>query len=148
MSVVGVGVDLVDLDAFAKSLAEPGTRMSALFSAAELRQARERAAARGANSTSDLARHLGARWAGKEAFIKAWSAGLYGSPPVIPAEQVRWSEIEIIADAWGRPGLRLRGAIAAAVTESLGSGMVWHVSLSHEGSLATAYVVAERSTAE
>lgn len=148
MSVLGVGVDTVDLDAFATSLAEPGTRFAAVFSAAERRQARERARARGADtSTAALARHLGARWAAKEAVIKAWSAALYGRPPVIAPDAVDWAEIEVVADAWGRPGLRLRGRIATAVAESLGP-VRWHLSLSHDGPAATAFVVCEEAPPE
>lgn len=144
MSVLGVGVDTVDLDAFATSLAEPGTRFAAVFSAAEQRQARERALARGADtSTAALARHLGARWAAKEAMIKAWSAALYGRPPVISPERLDWAQIEVVADAWGRPGLRLHGEVAAAVADSLGS-VRWHLSLTHDGPAATAFVVCDR----
>ncbi|NLD85251.1 MAG: holo-ACP synthase, partial [Actinomycetales bacterium] len=47
-SVRGVGVDIVDLGAFAASLAEPGTRLTDAFSATERRQCRDRAEARGA----------------------------------------------------------------------------------------------------
>lgn len=46
--VRGVGVDIVDLGAFAASLAEPGTRLTNAFSPTERRQCRERAEARGA----------------------------------------------------------------------------------------------------
>ncbi|MFN3339235.1 MAG: 4'-phosphopantetheinyl transferase superfamily protein, partial [Dietzia sp.] len=110
--VRGVGVDIVDLGAFAASLAEPGTRFTGAFSGTEKRQCRERAEARGAgpgadgSSSSDqsthLARHLAARWAVKEAVVKAWSAALYGSPPPIAPDLLRWSEIETVCDAWGR----------------------------------------------
>ena len=44
--VRGVGVDTVDLGAFAASLAEPGTRFTEMFSPTERRQCRERAEAR------------------------------------------------------------------------------------------------------
>ncbi|MDX2356567.1 holo-ACP synthase [Dietzia sp. PP-33] len=52
VGVRGVGVDIVDLGAFAASLAEPGTRFTSVFSATERRQCRERAEARGAGSGS------------------------------------------------------------------------------------------------
>ena len=87
VGVKGVGVDVVDLGAFAASLAEPGTRFTDAFSATERRQCRDRAEARGANGgpagQDPLARHLAGRWAVKEAVVKAWSAALYGSPPPI-----------------------------------------------------------------
>src|SRR5690625_1216827 len=139
-AVRGVGVDIVDLGAFAASLAEPGTRLTRAFSAAERRQSRERAEARGAvageraSSSSGsagsaaagprladpLARHLAARWAAKEAVIKAWSGALYGVPPPISPDLLVWSEIETMCDAWGRPAVRLSGEVARQVEATVG----------------------------
>lgn len=147
--VRGVGVDTVDVGAFAASLAEPGTRFAGAFSATERRQCRERAAARGASGggagggDADLARHLAGRWAVKEAVVKAWSAALYGTPPPIPPDLLRWSEIETVCDAWGRPSVRLGGEVARQVAATVGEGARWHVSLSHDGEAAVAFVVLE-----
>lgn len=52
--VRGVGVDIVDLGAFAASLAEPGTRLTNAFSPTERRQCRERAEARGAAPAGEV----------------------------------------------------------------------------------------------
>ncbi len=143
-TVRGVGVDTVDLGAFAASLAEPGTRFDGAFSATERRQCRDRALARGAGtSDDDLSRHLGARWAVKEAVVKAWSAALYGRPPTIAPDLLRWSEIETVCDAWGRPSIRLGGEVARAVGETVGESARWHVSLSHDGGSAVAFVLVE-----
>ena len=138
VGVKGVGVDIVDLGAFAASIAEPGTRFANVFSATERRQARDAAERRGARG--DDAQHLGARWAAKEAFIKAWSEALYGQPPPIAPEDVRWPEISVVSDAWGRPAIRLGGRIAEAVRASLGEVQI-NLSLSHEGDTATAFCV-------
>ena len=159
-------MDIVDLGAFAASLAEPGTRFTRAFSPTERRQCRERAEARGAapgaesSSSTDsparhpapsrpsgpddpLARHLAGRWAVKEAVVKAWSAALYGSPPPIPPDLLRWSEIETVCDAWGRPAVRLGGEVARQVAATVGPGARWNVSLSHDGGSAIAFVVLE-----
>ena len=141
--VRGVGVDIVDLGAFAASLAEPGTRFPEAFSATERRQCRDRAAARGAGREDPLARHLAGRWAVKEAVIKAWSAALYGSPPPISPDLLRWSEIETVCDAWGRPSVRLSGEVARQVAATVGEDARWNVSLSHDGGSAVAFVVLE-----
>ncbi|MCZ4540028.1 MULTISPECIES: holo-ACP synthase [Dietzia] len=168
--VRGVGVDIVDLGAFAASLAEPGTRLTRAFSATERRQCRERAESRGArpgeatvSSSSGasgasapgtsgpaparredpLARHLAARWAAKEAVVKAWSAALYGEPPPIAPDLLRWSEIETVCDNWGRPSVRLGGEVARQVAATIGEGARWNVSLSHDGGSAIAFVVLE-----
>lgn len=151
MRVKGVGVDIVDLGAFAASLAEPGTRFVSAFSATERRQCRDRAAARGpvaapsesAGVRDREARHLAARWAVKEAVVKAWSAALYGVPPVIAPDLLDWAQIETVCDAWGRPSIRLSGEVARQVEATVGPDVHWHVSLSHDGDSAVAYVVLE-----
>lgn len=147
--VRGVGVDIVDLGAFAASLAEPGTRFTDAFSATERRQCRDRVDARGATPAAaaggqdPLVRHLAGRWAVKEAVIKAWSAALYGSPPPISPDLLRWSEIETVCDAWGRPSVRLGGEVARQVAATVGEHVRWNVSLSHDGGSAIAFVVLE-----
>lgn len=156
--VRGVGVDIVDLGAFAASLAEPGTRLTNAFSPTERRQCRERAEARGAapagefsssslssssSSSANLAQHLAGRWAVKEAVVKAWSAALYGSPPAIAPDLLVWSEIETVCDAWGRPSVRLSGEVARQVAATVGENARWNVSLSHDGGSAVAFVVLE-----
>ncbi|WP_229055075.1 holo-ACP synthase [Aeromicrobium sp. Leaf350] len=132
MTVLGVGVDLVHVPGFAAQLAQPGTRFADAFTPGERADAAERA---------DPDASLAARWAAKEAVVKAWSAALYGSPPVMPEGVHR--RIEVVADAWGRPAVRLLGDVAAAAASSLGVGsadLTWHLSLSHDADYATAYV--------
>jgi len=77
------------------------------------------------------------RWAAKEAVVKAWSASLHGEPPVMD-EQVHHL-IEVVADAWGRPRIRLHGEVAKHL-----DGHALEVSLSHDGDYAIAYVVLSR----
>ena len=87
-----------------------------------------------------VARHLAARWAAKEAFVKAWSAALHGSPPVMG--HVAWHEIEIVSDPWHRPAIALHGEAARAFAESVGRARI-HVSLSHDGPMAAAQAIVE-----
>ena len=47
--------------------------------------------------------------------------------------------VEVVCDAWGRPRLRLHGAVAEHL-----AGLAAHVSLSHDGDHATAFVVLAR----
>lgn len=126
----GLGVDIVHIPAFAEQLQAPGTRFTSVFSATELRTARRRAGATGA-----LDHHLAARWAGKEAFIKAWSLALFGQPPAIEPERVDFSEIQVLSDAYGRPYIHLTGTIASAFGTSRPAAVV---SLSHDGDYAIA----------
>lgn len=118
--IVGVGVDLVDIPRFERSLARTPRLLERLFAPAE----------------RELKPHsLAARYAAKEALIKA----LGGS------EGVRWSEIEVASEPSGRPVFALSGETAATVA-SRGIRTL-HLSLSHDAGLATAYVIAENPEA-
>ncbi len=118
----GVGVDLVDVAGFSEQLADAGSGfVDATFTAAEQRTAR------------GDARRLAARFAAKEAFVKAWSGSRYGQPPLLASVDLR--EIEVVGDGYGRPGLALHGAVAEAVGDA-----EIHVSLSHDGPVAIAVV--------
>ncbi len=127
--VVGVGVDLVHVPSFADQLARPGSRFVDVFTPGERSDVRDR--------PSDPARHLAARWAAKEAVIKAWSASIHGQPPVMD-EHVHHL-IEVALDAWNRPRIRLHGEVARHL-----EGHAIEVSLSHDGDYAVAYVVVSR----
>ncbi|WP_455158812.1 holo-ACP synthase [Schaalia cardiffensis] len=86
---------------------------------------------------------LGARWAAKEATIKAWSSLIAPNPPVVPEEEVQWSQIEVVHDRHRRPRLRFSGDIARALADlsaELRADLEWSVSLSHEGGFALAFV--------
>jgi holo-[acyl-carrier protein] synthase len=129
MSVLGVGLDIVDLHAFGEQLALAGSRFEqGVFTAGERRASRSR-------PSKDPVQHLAARFAAKEAFVKAWSCALWGRPPAM--ERADLQEIEVVQDAWGRPKIVLHGKVAAAVDEA------WrvHLSLSHDGGMAAATVV-------
>ena len=132
MTVVGIGVDVVAVDSFSEQLAIAGTQMESQFTPAERTL---RAAER------QPAEHLAARWAAKEAFIKAWSAAGAGNQPVLGAIDHR--EIEVVRDPWGRPVLRLHGSVESAFRATIGDCQT-HLSLSHDGGVAVAMVVIDR----
>jgi holo-[acyl-carrier protein] synthase len=131
---VGVGVDVVGIAAFAEQLDEPGTRFARAFTPGERRAARAGDGPDGGREAESLA----ARWAAKEAVVKAWSSTCFGHPEVIDPAFVDLSEIEVRTDAWGRPSIRLHGAIAEAM-----AGFEAKVSLSHDAAadVAIAFVV-------
>ena len=76
-------------------------------------------------------RSLAARFAAKEAVAKA-----LGSPG-----GMNWQDCEIVTDPSGAPSLRVTGTVAR-VADARGIS-TWHLSLSHDGGLAIAMVVAE-----
>ena len=132
--IAGVGIDVVDVPRFAALLAEPGSAFEArTFTAGERRDAGER-------PSRDPARHLAARYAAKEACVKALSQALAPSP--LPEGLADLTEIEVVCDDQGRPSLVLRGRVRA-LAERAGVAAL-HASLSHDGPVATAVVIAER----
>ena len=77
--------------------------------------------------------HLAARFAAKEAALKALGTGW--------SEGVGWTDVEVVRDAIGRPGLMVTGKAAEIAA---GRGIeAWHVSLTHTGTHAMASVIAE-----
>jgi holo-[acyl-carrier protein] synthase len=116
VTILGIGVDVVDLERFATSLDRTPTLRARLFTPAE----------------ADLPlESLAGRFAAKEAFVKALGA---------PAG-MSWQDIEIRNDQHGAPEFHLSGAALDRFTER---GVVTaHLSISHDVSVATAFVVAE-----
>lgn len=123
--VVGVGLDVVDVASFAEQLALPGSRFTGVFRTGE----RADIAARGGG-----AEHWAARWAAKEALIKAWSTLFYGRPPILSEDAL--GLVEVVSDGWGRPRLATHGALRLELSD-----YEIQVSLSHDGPIAAAYVV-------
>ena len=121
---VAVGVDVVAVDEVQAALAHFGDRyLSRVFTAHEL------ACATGEEQVR--ARHLAARFAAKEATMKA-----LGPSDRLPA----WRCIEVRQDESGRCALLLSGHAAELARRARLSEFA--VSLSHEGNLAAAVVFA------
>ena len=118
-----IGVDLVDVPGFAEQLSDAASGfVDGTFTALEQRAAK-----------GDV-RRLAARFAAKEAFLKAWSGSRCGRPPLLAAVDLR--EIEVVDDGYGRPGIRLHGDVARAAGD-----VHAQVSLSHDGPAAIAVVL-------
>ncbi|SDM13487.1 holo-[acyl-carrier protein] synthase [Corynebacterium mycetoides] len=119
-----VGTDIVHIPALGAQLATPGSTFDRVFTERELRDC----AAKPQRASS-----LAARWAAKEAYVKAWSQSLYGSPPVLA--EVDFRDIEVVSDAFGRVAIALRGEVAAAGPPAQS------LSVSHDGEYAVAVCV-------
>jgi len=119
--IVGVGTDVVDVGRFEESLQRTHGMLGRLFTPAE-----QVAASGGPRSMESLA----ARFAAKEALAKALGGG-----------GMTWTDAEVVVDASGRPSLEIEGTVAERAT-ALGVSRL-HVSLSHDGGVATAVVIAE-----
>jgi len=116
MAVIGVGIDVVDIERFAASIERTPSMVKRLFTPAEA-----------ALPLTSLA----ARFAAKEAIAKALGAP-YG---------MEWHDAEVISEDSGRPLLTIRGTVRARADE-LGVAHV-HLSLSHDAGIASAVVVLE-----
>ena len=103
MAIVGLGIDLVCIPQFAEQVDQPGTVFAETFTPGERRDA--------ADKSSSAARHLAARWAAKEAVIKAWSGSRFAQRPVLPVGGVargvvRHDGITVLGAASIPPGTR------------------------------------------
>ena len=126
VTVVGVGIDLVDLERIRALLASKGEHaMARFFSDREREYLGTRADATG---------HAAARIAAKEAVYKAMQA-LPG------ARGVGWREIEVSRDPEGRPAIQLHG-LAARVSDERG-GLRIQISLTHSATSAGAIAIVE-----
>ncbi|MER5433961.1 holo-ACP synthase [Streptomyces sp. NPDC002588] len=122
MSIIGVGIDVAEIERFAASLERTPALAGRLFVESELLlPSGER---RGVAS-------LAARFAAKEALAKA-----LGAPPGL-----LWTDAEVYVEDSGQPRVRVQGSVAARAAE-LGV-QAWHVSLSHDAGVASAVVIAE-----
>ncbi|MEF2976875.1 holo-ACP synthase [Subtercola sp. YIM 133946] len=114
--IVGVGVDIVDVPRFQRQVRRTPALRQRLF----------------APSERELSlRSLAARFAAKEALIKA----------VGDSTGFRWHDVEVVQNEHGRPSFLLAGVAAERV--ALHGITILHLSLSHDGDSACAFVVAE-----
>ena len=138
MSIQGLGIDIVNIDPFREQLNDQASSfIQGSFTFREQVDVKSR-------PNKDKVYSFAARYAAKEAFIKAWSAMNRYQPPVL--SQVNFLEIEVPTDSWHRPFLILHGEIRKAMmkTESqLGLELKYHVSLSHDVLSATSVVLIE-----
>lgn len=121
-SIVGVGIDLVEIAEIERLLSDPaGHFLQRCFT--EVERATAGDGARGA-------RRLAGRFAVKEAVVKAIGTGW--------GDGIAWTDIEVLAGPSGAPFVTLREGAAAAA----GHIRRWLVSISYAGAYASAVVVA------
>jgi holo-[acyl-carrier protein] synthase len=124
MPILGIGLDLVDLERMARLLERHGDALTRRI----CREGEERT-----RSGPGRVAHLGGLFAAKEAAMKAlgtgWAAG------------VGFRQIEVVRGAGGAPGLALHDA-ARERARALGVAAL-HLSISHDARTAAAVVVLE-----
>lgn len=120
--MIGVGIDAVELARFRLALARTPRLSERLFSEAERAYATRR---------KDPTERLAARFAAKEAAMKAMGVGLWKFP---------FLDVEVVRAASGQPSLLLRGR-AAALAAELGVHE-WRLTLTHTETTAIAVAIA------
>ena len=124
--IFGVGIDIIEVSRIEKQLARSDGRFQQrLFTTGEIAYCERK---------KFKALHYAARFAAKEAFLKALGTGLSGG--------LSWKDVEIINDQAGKPALRLGGK-ARLLAEERGLA-AFHVSLTHLKDTAAAVVIIEK----
>lgn len=119
--VLGLGIDIIEIDRIKKSIELYGERfLNKVFTPEEIRYC---------SSKFNKFQHFAARFAAKEAVYKAlasgWQAGL------------RWKDIEIQNDAAGMPSINTSGKLKSFLTDDT----QLRISLSHSKNYVTSVAI-------
>jgi holo-[acyl-carrier protein] synthase len=123
--ILGTGIDIIEVERVAIKVAKESGFREKVFSIAECNFC---------ESKSDKAQNYAARFAAKEAFLKATGKGL--------TLGYELHDIEIVNDALGKPEILLHGKF-----KKLADANGWnkiHVTLSHVQAMACAFVIIEK----
>lgn len=123
--IFGTGIDLIEIERIARQVKSESRFREKVFSPQEIAYC---------EAKPNKAEHYAARFAAKEAFFKALGTGWRGG--------LRFAEVEVINDEFGKPGLQLLGKTRELVSEMHFNRI--HLSLSHLKSIAAAIVVIEK----
>jgi holo-[acyl-carrier protein] synthase len=123
VAIIGIGIDLVDIERFRTSLERTPSMRTRLFTDVELAYVAPK---------SDPVPSLAARFAAREAVMKSLGLGLgaFG-----------FHEVWVERAESGEPSLAVTGRALELAAEA--GVQRWHLSLTHSASTAGAYVVAE-----
>ncbi|HEY9898787.1 MAG TPA: holo-ACP synthase [Pantanalinema sp.] len=125
MSILGIGVDLVDIERLRGVVARRGEAFLArVFTPDEIAYCQRH---------KDPGPSLSARFGAKEALVKALGVGWQPG--------MKWTDIEVQREAGGRPLLVLHGRTGAIAAER--GVRAAHLSLTHGEREAVAYVILE-----
>jgi holo-[acyl-carrier protein] synthase len=125
--IAGLGLDIVKVSRIGKLLEKHGERfLCKVCTSAERTELQRK------NNSPDS---LAARFAAKEAAMKALGSGW--------GDGVGWQDVEILSGESGRPELSLHGGAARIAAEKRVCRT--HLSISHDGGMASAVVILEAS---
>ena len=122
--IIGTGIDIIDVERIAQRVGKDSGFRELVFSRDEINYC---------DSKASRFQHYAARFAAKEAFLKAIGRGWVNGLSLF--------EIELVNEANGRPVMRISGQTEIELAP-LGIKII-HVSVSHLKTMATAIVILE-----
>lgn len=125
--IFGIGADIIEVQRVEEKILRTKGLKKQLFTAREIAYC---------DSKHRPALHFAARFAAKEAFLKAMGTGWSGGH--------KFDEIEIINNDFGKPEITVHGKVKSFCEDNGITAM--EVSLSHVKDLANAIVVLEKTT--
>lgn len=128
-SIYGVGTDIIEVARMDKSISREGGFRERVFTADEIAYCEQ---------TAQKALHYAARFAAKEAFLKAMGMGW--------VEPLQFHEIELTNNTDGKPAIVLHGKTKEYV-EAQGITVI-HISMSHVKDMASAIVLLQTNLEE
>lgn len=123
--IVSTGIDIVEVYRISETLTRTPRFAERVYTAREREYCKERGAA--------SAQSYAARFAAKEAFLKALGTGWRG--------KITWHDVEVVNSAEGKPSLVIAGEAEKRLTEI--GGRFVHLSISHTAEYAVAQVIIE-----
>ena len=122
--IIGTGIDIIDVERIAQRVGKDSGFRELVFSRDEINYC---------DSKASRFQHYAARFAAKEAFLKAVGRGWVNGLSLF--------EIEVINEANGRPVMRISGRTEKELAPL--AIKIIHVSISHLKTMATAVVILE-----
>lgn len=122
--ITGTGIDIIEVARVEEKISKKNGFKEKVFAVNEIEFC---------EAQVNSSQHYAARFAAKEAFLKATGMGLLAGLDL--------NEIEIINDARGKPGLLLHGSFKEQALKN--NWNLFHVSLTHIQSVACAVVIIE-----
>lgn len=120
--ILGIGTDIIEVERVKRAVEKPEFKRK-VFTAREIEHC----------DKNPTAEQYAARGAAKEALFKALGTGW--------RDEMEITEVEIVNDELGKPGIILTGKVLDVFTAMGGKKI--HVSLSHIKATAVAYVIIE-----
>lgn len=120
--ILGTGIDIVEVERIGKALEGSSSMVNRVFTEGEREYCEQR---------KNRNQHFAGRFAAKEAALKALGTGWN--------EGIRWQDVEITADAKGKPELSFHRR-AEEIFRQMGASSA-HVTITHAEAYAVAMVV-------